>query len=230
MARELLLGFEVSEAGNYEDGIELLEAETEHAATVSDFDLGPGPSGLDVLARARELHPNAPRVIVSASLPHGEARAALESGLAHRVLAKPWPSRGLLNVVRELIAAAAHRAPLRARAERRSDPRLPADQIDVLVRFDTWREPRAACALNVSRGGIAFRVPHEPGLGDGVLVSLEPGSDAIRLEGEVRHVEPAQNDRRRYRVGVKFQNLDGSREALLDGMLDCARRRRQGRG
>ncbi len=60
-----------------------------------------------------------------------------------------------------------------------------------------------------------------------MLVTLEPPSDAIHLEGEVRHVETAQDDRWCYHAGVQFQNLDGPREALLDRVLDHARRGRQ---
>lgn len=228
MARELSSEFEVSEASSYEEGVERLEAETEYAAIVSDFDLGPGPSGFDVLARAKELQPDAPRMIVSGSLPLDESQAALECGLVKRVLTKPRPSLGLLEAVRELTAAAARTELMRAGAERRSDPRFPARQIDVLVRFDIWREPRAMSALDVSRGGIALRIPHEPALGDWVRVSPGPPSHSIYLEGEVRHVESAQNDRRSCRVGVQFQNLDGACEAVLDRMLDCAQQRREG--
>lgn len=93
--------FEMSFASNSEDAYALI---AEHAFDLYlvDFSM-PNTSGIEILKRVRSLHPNGHRVLVTAHHDHPEVRAALENGLAQRVVAKPWVRADFLDEVSALV-------------------------------------------------------------------------------------------------------------------------------
>lgn len=63
-----------------------------------------GMSGTDLLARTRELWPGIGRMLLTGFPNDREVQAALRSGLAHAVVAKPWRPRDLEGVLAEVVA------------------------------------------------------------------------------------------------------------------------------
>lgn len=93
--------FEMSFASNSEDAYALI-AEHSFDLYLVDFSM-PNTSGIEILKRVQSLHPDTPRVLVTAHHEHPEVRAALETGLVARVVPKPWVREKLLQQVSELI-------------------------------------------------------------------------------------------------------------------------------
>lgn len=127
---------------------------TEFAAVISDFRM-PGMTGLDLLARVREIQPGTMRILVTGVLSTDSLLGSIECGLLHRFLAKPWSRI-------ELIAAAEsamrhHRllsenVRLRADAARLSDALNAANaKVEVLIeqsaRRDAAARPSTVCEV-----------------------------------------------------------------------------------
>jgi DNA-binding NtrC family response regulator len=93
--------FEMSFASNSEEAYALIAGRSFDLYLV-DFSM-PNTSGIEILRRVQSLHPDAPRVLVTAHHEHPEVRSALESGLVARVVPKPWVREKLLQQVSELI-------------------------------------------------------------------------------------------------------------------------------
>ncbi len=94
-------------ATNAEQALAILEVEP-FDGIITDLDLGPGSSGLSLLATVRERHPALRRLIHSGSEP-----LLVNAGLAHHIFAKP---ADLDALVAALVAGAAGE-PLPARRE-----------------------------------------------------------------------------------------------------------------
>jgi len=99
-------GFEIIEAG---DGTEGYEAVKEFGATIvlllTDFQM-PRMDGLSLIESARELYPNMPVLLLTASQLENRPRR-------HAVLNKPIGREALLQAVRSAIAAAGKERPTR---------------------------------------------------------------------------------------------------------------------
>src|SRR4051812_7688734 len=76
-------------------GLDVLSAQR-FDVVVSDLDM-PGVGGIDVLARARERHPDAVRIVLSGGAGSGAALAATR--VAHRYLAKPFREEHLRTAI-----------------------------------------------------------------------------------------------------------------------------------
>ena len=73
-------------------------------AVVSDFDLGDGANGVDLLAQVRSLRPEVARVLVTAATSATKAIGdALSDGTVLAVVEKPWDSGELCKLVESLI-------------------------------------------------------------------------------------------------------------------------------
>lgn len=64
----------------------------------------PGMSGTELLARARDLQPEAVRIILTGYADAKAAMDAINDGRVYRFLPKPWDDRALLEVVEEALA------------------------------------------------------------------------------------------------------------------------------
>jgi DNA-binding NtrC family response regulator len=92
-----LAGYEADLTLSPRDALDSLRR-TRYAAIVSDYKM-PEMSGLDLLARAREIQPGATRILVTGVLGLEAMMGSIESGLLHRFLAKPWARVELLAAV-----------------------------------------------------------------------------------------------------------------------------------
>ena len=104
LVRELLTdtladeGIEVDGLACAEDALVLLGAGQVPDVLVADIDLGPGLSGLDLAAIARERHPAAEVVLISGSAPDPGQQHAL--GRRERFLRKPFAPAALAEAIR----------------------------------------------------------------------------------------------------------------------------------
>jgi response regulator RpfG family c-di-GMP phosphodiesterase len=91
-------GYELYEAVHPHQGLELLR-QASMAVILSDQRL-PELSGLEFLAQAKQLQPNASRVLMTAYSDADTLVAAINTGEIFRFLAKPWRREELLATVR----------------------------------------------------------------------------------------------------------------------------------
>lgn len=104
LGRALSSDFTVHYASSGPEALRVLDQLSELNAVVSDFDLGRGPHGGNVLERARALFPNSVRVLISGS--HDDVISGIVSGgNAHAYLPKPFSPGTLLQVVLALLAS-----------------------------------------------------------------------------------------------------------------------------
>lgn len=87
------LGYTTTVCISAKDAIRALETE-EFTLVVSDFDLGEAQSGIDVLARAQELLPEAERILVS-----GKSTLNGTSNNTYKFIEKPLTDAGILRVM-----------------------------------------------------------------------------------------------------------------------------------
>ena len=195
-----VLGGQIALAGHRADVFsnprEALDAlrRTDFAAVISDFKM-PEMSGLDLLARVRELQPGATRILVTGVLSIDSLMGSIESGLLHRFLAKPWARVELLAAVESAVQH--HRLleeneHLRAEAARLSSA-LNAANAKVEIMFDqlTRREPGARLnpvrEVNPAELRPGMKVARAVTSPSGLLL-LEPGDELTpatidRLQG-----------------------------------------------
>lgn len=119
---------------------------TEFAAVISDFRM-PEMTGLDLLARVREIQPGAMRILVTGVLSTDSLLGSIESGLLHRFLPKPWSRIDLIAAVES--AMQQHRLlrenqRLRAETARLSDALKAANaKVEVMLEQLTRRDAPA---------------------------------------------------------------------------------------
>ena len=87
--RRTLRGFLVTEVGNARDAISLLR-DRDFDAIISDFNLGDGRDGLEVLQAARIERPDSVRFLVTGNTDVQIAIRAVNEGSCHRYFLKPW--------------------------------------------------------------------------------------------------------------------------------------------
>ncbi len=92
--------YEVFTADSGAAGVEVLEAETAIGVIISDQRM-PGMTGVEFLARARELTPDAVRILLTGYADIEASIAAINQGAVFRYLTKPWKDEELLQVVAE---------------------------------------------------------------------------------------------------------------------------------
>jgi len=94
--------FDVSTAADAFEGLRKVEENGPFHLIVSDYRM-PGMTGELFLSRVAEIAPDTRRMILSAFADSQLLLAAINAGRVHRYLTKPWDSRELLAVVRELV-------------------------------------------------------------------------------------------------------------------------------
>ena len=144
--------FAVLTAPGTEDALAVLRA-TDVAVLVADQRM-PGRSGVDLLAAAREIRPDALRIILTGySDVDTIVRGVNESGI-HRYIAKPWDSAELRTVLRESVEAFAAERAGRAAAERM---RAEKERLEDENRYLRRREAETAGAIGIVGHGAAMR-------------------------------------------------------------------------
>ncbi len=96
------LGFTVLEAGTGEAALRRLNAGLDADILVTDIDLGPGISGLQLADQMREVWPGLPVVFVTGRTPTLQGRPRRER---EAYLPKPFNGEALARVVRSLLPA-----------------------------------------------------------------------------------------------------------------------------
>ncbi|MCE9576935.1 MAG: response regulator [Deltaproteobacteria bacterium] len=87
--RRTLRGFLVTEASSVPEAFAILR-DREFDAVVSDFSLGDGRDGLEILQFARVSQPNTIRFLVTGNTDVHVAIRAVNEGAVHRYFLKPW--------------------------------------------------------------------------------------------------------------------------------------------
>lgn len=98
LSRDLVARFDVVVADTTAVAIGLLSSE-EFDVVVTDFDLGNGETGIDVLRHARRIDVRIGRVVVTGSIIGHGMDHALAAGDVERVVGKPWTQDALLRAV-----------------------------------------------------------------------------------------------------------------------------------
>jgi len=92
--------YQVFTANSGADGVALLEEVPDIGVIVSDQRM-PGMTGVDFLTRARDLVPDAVRILLTGYADIEASIAAINRGAVFRYLTKPWQDEDLLKVVAE---------------------------------------------------------------------------------------------------------------------------------
>jgi len=99
MARELAQRFVLIEAASYPEALKRLRCKSDLAALVTDFQLGAGASGLELLQITMDHRPGCARVLLSGAVASAKIAWAVRTGLAQAFIAKPWKWGELLEAV-----------------------------------------------------------------------------------------------------------------------------------
>ncbi len=95
--------FRVKVVSSGEEALEALKQE-QAAAVVTDQRM-PGMSGHELLTRVKALYPDTTRIVITAFSDHDPILAAVNEGLVHRYLIKPWERAELEAILRWAIEA-----------------------------------------------------------------------------------------------------------------------------
>jgi response regulator RpfG family c-di-GMP phosphodiesterase len=93
--------YEVTACSSPEDGLQVLKTEA-FSVIISDYQM-PGMTGLDFLAHAKQLQPDATRILITAVLSLDTVIEAINKGEIYRFVVKPWIREELLATVRNAI-------------------------------------------------------------------------------------------------------------------------------
>jgi len=94
-------GYAVATAQNAVQGLEILQQQ-QFAAVLSDQQM-PMLTGLEFLAQARRIQPDASRILVTAVLNVGTVIDAINKAEIFRFLLKPWQREDLLRTIQEAL-------------------------------------------------------------------------------------------------------------------------------
>jgi len=93
--------FTIHTANNAADGYRILEAYGPKIGVLLTDQRMPGESGVELMDRARRLHPNLVRILVTAFTDYQTAVKAVNEGRAYRYLHKPLDPEQLASVLRQ---------------------------------------------------------------------------------------------------------------------------------
>lgn len=108
---ELARSFEVRVADGYRQAVGMLDTGWAPAVVVSDWDLGDGPSGMELLQHCRSRLPSSVRMLVSGHASQQMFRDAVRQGVAHSFLCKPFERGELTGALRRLLKQHSGAAP-----------------------------------------------------------------------------------------------------------------------
>ena len=96
LARSLRNQFEVLTAANFDEAMSLLEEETGLVGVVSDYELGEGKNGFELLTEVKRLQPQCIRVLISGSVRTTDLVAWSTSKVIQHFVNKPFTRREIL--------------------------------------------------------------------------------------------------------------------------------------
>lgn len=91
---------EIKTATNGQEGLDLINETADLAVVVSDY-MMPGMNGIDFLARAREIRPDASRILLTGLADLEMALDAVNKGNVYRFLLKPCPSDVFIGAIQD---------------------------------------------------------------------------------------------------------------------------------
>ncbi|MEW6417013.1 MAG: HD domain-containing phosphohydrolase [Nitrospirota bacterium] len=102
--RRLLMDedFEVITANSGEEALEILKNNHDIGLIVSDQRM-PGLTGVDFLEKAKEIAPDALRIVLTGYADVNAAIEAINRGGAYRYITKPWKDEELIQVIRDAV-------------------------------------------------------------------------------------------------------------------------------
>jgi two-component system response regulator HupR/HoxA len=108
--RELLRRFlhrdhEVLEAEGVDQALNLLEGAAANVRLIVCDYLMPGRSGVDLASEVRRRWPTIPVMLLTGFEGSDDVQAAVDQGLVHRLMTKPWRGAQLRQVVDEMLTA-----------------------------------------------------------------------------------------------------------------------------
>jgi two-component system, NtrC family, response regulator HupR/HoxA len=114
--RELLRRFlhrdhEVIEADGVDQALSMLESTSADVKLIVCDYLMPGRSGVDLATEVRRRWPRIPVMLLTGFEGSDDVQAALDDGLVHRLMTKPWRGAQLRAVVEEMLAGPAPTSP-----------------------------------------------------------------------------------------------------------------------
>ena len=92
--------YEITLANSGEEALEVLKSNTEIGLIVSDQRM-PGLSGVDFLEKAKELLPDAVRILLTGYADINAVADAINRGGAYRYITKPWDDDDLVQVIQD---------------------------------------------------------------------------------------------------------------------------------
>lgn len=92
-------GREILTANNAEEGLQILKNTDEISVVISDNRL-PGMSGVDFMARVRQLYPDNIRIIITGYADLESSIAAINKGQVYRYVLKPWENEDFKMMVK----------------------------------------------------------------------------------------------------------------------------------
>lgn len=105
--RILRFDFQVLKATSGDQALMLLEKNKDVAVILTDY-MMPRMSGIDFLNRAKQLVPNATRVMLSGQIDHNQLSDAINTSAIHRFLVKPWDNEVLRLQMLEALQTHGH--------------------------------------------------------------------------------------------------------------------------
>jgi excisionase family DNA binding protein len=93
--------FRILSAANAAEGYRLLEEYRDDIALLMSDQRMPGEEGVDFLKRARQVHPNAVRILTTAYSDFDVAIEAMNSGAVSKLVTKPWDIPQLEMILKE---------------------------------------------------------------------------------------------------------------------------------
>jgi len=226
LARELKAEFKVLQAGTCAEALELLGSNPDICAVISDYNLGPGPTGADFLAQVRAIAPLVRRVMVSAQIEEEFRDAHIRDGLIHVFLEKPWSYGAVIAAARTsappATMAATNPAPTDLTVRIRRHRRFETTRT-VGVRCTSWATAADLSAKDISYGGIFVRTPTPPQPETAVAIGMD-ASDGMRVwvDGRVAHALVSGHAAHLHLApgfGVEFQNVTPRASAVVAGIV-----------
>ncbi|MCF7668324.1 MAG: response regulator [Verrucomicrobia bacterium] len=94
-------GYEVITALNADKAMKIIESES-FSVILTDHQM-PGMTGLELLSRAKEIQPDATRILITAVLSLSTVIDAINEGEIYRFIVKPWLREELLATIRNAV-------------------------------------------------------------------------------------------------------------------------------
>ncbi len=179
--------FTVHAASDGRRALELLEQMTPSAVLVDE--MMPHALGTEVLARAKERHPAAARMLMTASTDFDRAVASINQGAIHRFFAKPLRPMELRSAVLDVVERMRNEALLRVELDTLRDLRAPAPAKPHVFAFSSDAHVTEAMSAACKLRGYQFLVEGLTAVAQTVITNKAPDLLVATLDANLPDVE-----------------------------------------